>query len=136
LGLQDLDRAEAMLPPPPKPTKVPGTPDFQPSVPRPEGENSTLALVWKPTVERLGAAPPEQHNYDVIDYARLKDEQGRRVRLITDGGKRLEGFVLAVDDAGVSLRISGGTVGGDLQYVIPKARIQQIQLFHRASPPA
>jgi hypothetical protein len=137
LGMQNLDRAEARLPPPPpKTSKVPGAPDFQPSQPRPAGESSTLALVWKPTVERLGAPPPEQHNYDVIEYARLKDEQGRRVRLITDGGKKLEGYVLTVDDTGVSLRISGGTVGGDLQYVIPKARIQQIQLFHRASPPA
>ena len=137
LGLQNLDRAEALLPPPPpKPSKVPGTPDFLPSQPRPAGENSTLALVWKPTVERLGAAAPEQHNYDVIDYARLKDEQGRRVRLITDGGKKLEGYVVSVDDSGVALRISGGTVGGDLQYVIPKARIRQIQLFHKASPPA
>jgi hypothetical protein len=133
LGLQNLDRAEALLPPPPKPSKSP--PEFLPSTPRPEGEG-TLALVWKPTVERLGAAAPEPHNYDVIDYVRLKDELGRRVRLITDGGKKLEGFVLSVDDSGVALRISGGTVGGDLQYVIPKARIQQIQLFRRPSPPA
>jgi hypothetical protein len=137
LGLQNLDRAEALLPPPPvNPSKSVDTPEFLPSTPRPAGDQSTLALVWKPTIERLGAAPPEQRNYDVIDYARLKDEQGRRVRLITDGGKKLEGFVVSVDDSGVSLRVSGGTVGGDLQYVIPKARIQQFQLFHRTSPPA
>ena len=137
LGLQNLDRAEALLPPPPaRPSKSPSSPEFLPSTPRPDGDHSTLALVWKPTIERLGTATPEEHNYDVIDYVRLKDEQGRRVRLITDGGKKLEGYVLSVDDSGVSLRISGGTVGGDLQYVIPKARIQQIQLFHRLSPPA
>jgi hypothetical protein len=134
--MQNLDRAEALLPPPPpKPSKVPGTPDFQPSVPRPEGDTSTLALVWKPTIERLAAAPPEQHNYDVIDYARLKDALGRHVRLITDGGKKLEGDVVSADDTGVALRMTG-RVGGDLQYVIPKARIQQIQLFRRPSPPA
>jgi hypothetical protein len=135
LGLQDLDRAEALLPPPPPKPAAP-TPEFLPSTPRPPGEQSTLALVWKPTIERLGSEAPEQHNYDVIDFARLKDEQGRHVRLITDGGKKLEGYVLSVDDSGVALRIRGGTVGGDLQYVIPKARIQQIQLFRRSSPPA
>jgi hypothetical protein len=136
LGMQSLDRAEALLPPPPpKPSKVPGSPDFQPSTPRPEGDTSTLALVWKPTIERLAAAAPEQHNYDVIDYARLKDALGRHVRLITDGGKKLEGDVVSADDTGVALRMTG-RVGGDLQYVIPKARIQQIQLFRRPSPPA
>jgi outer membrane biosynthesis protein TonB len=136
LGLQNLDRAEALLPPPPaKPSKSPDTPEFLPSQPRPAGDQSTLALVWKPTIERLGAAPPEQHNYDVIDYARLKDALGRHVRLITDGGKKLEGDVVSADDSGVALRMTG-RVGGDLEYVIPKARIQQIQLFHRPSPPA
>ncbi len=136
MGMQSLDRAEALLPPPPpKPSKVPGSPDFEPSAPRPEGSTSTLALVWKPTIERLAAAPPAQHNYDVIDYARLKDAVGRHVRLITDGGKKLEGDVVSVDESGVALHMTG-RVGGDLQYVIPKVRIQQIQLFRRPSPPA
>jgi hypothetical protein len=133
LGLQNLDLAEAKLLPPTKPPSA-KTPDFQPSQPRPDEAGSTLALIWKPTLERLGEAPPEHHNYDVIEYARLKDEQGRLVRLITDGGKKLEGYVLAVDDTGVSLRIIGRDVNGDVQSVIPKARIQEIQLFHRPPP--
>ena len=120
---------------PPKPAASPNTSEFLPSEPRP-AEGSTLAMLWKPTLERLEAAVPEPQHYDVIEYARLKDEQGRRVRLVTAGGKRVEGYVLAVDDAGVSLRINGGEVGGDVRFVIPKARIQQIQLLHRDSPPA
>jgi len=147
LGLHDLDRAEAQLAPPPKPTalvqpssppkpaELPKTAQFLPSEP-PPAAGSTSALVWKPTLERLEAPPPEQHNYDVIDYTRLKDVLGRRVRLVTEGGKKVEGYVLAVDDAGVTLRINGSDVGGDVRFVIPKTRIHQIQLLHRDSPPA
>lgn len=141
-GLSNLDRAEAQLPAPPKPAASPAKPgavlgltEFPLSEPPPTA-GSTLALVWKSTIERLRADPPEQQTYDVIDYARLKDEQGRRVRLVTDGGKKIEGYVLGVDDAGVALRINRGDVGGDVQFVIPKARIRQIQLLHRSLPPA
>jgi len=132
LGLDELDRAEARLPPPPKPVSSRTTPDFLPSTPPPPA-GSTLALVWKPTIERL-AIPPEYRDYDVIDYARLRDEQGRRVRLITQGGKKVEGYVIAADDVGVEVRING--VGGDAQFVVPKARIREIQLLHRFLPPA
>jgi hypothetical protein len=147
LNRTDLNRAEIPLTPPPKlaasahpvtppkPAASAGNPGFLPSAPPPDA-GSTLALIWKPTLERLEAPVPEPLHYQVIEYARLKDEQGRRVRLVTAGGKRVEGYVLAVDDAGVALRINGGDVGGDVQFVIPKTRIQQIQLLHRDSPPA
>ena len=69
----------------------------------------------------------------MIDYASLKNAQGRRVRLITDGGKKVEGDVLGVDDSGVHLRIN--RAGGDAQFVVPQVRIRQVQLLH-LSPPA
>ena len=137
LGLHYLDRAEAKLMPPalqplpsPSPVLAP-MPEFASSAAPPP--DSTLALVWKPTIERLPEAAPEQHDYSVIDYASLKNAQGRRVRLITDGGKQVEGAVLGVDDSGVYLRIN--REGGDAQFVVPKARIRQVQLLH-LSPPA
>jgi hypothetical protein len=132
LGLSELDRAEARLPPPPKPLSSRTTPDFLPSTPPPP-PGSTLALVWKPTIERL-APTSEYRDYDVIEFARLKDEQGRRVRLITEGGKKVEGYVIAADEAGVELRINGG--GGGAQFMVPKTRIQEVQLLHRFLPPA
>ncbi|MDR3387811.1 MAG: hypothetical protein P4L92_12235 [Rudaea sp.] len=131
MGLDELDRAEARLPQPPRPVSPRSTPDFLPSTPPPP-PGSTMALVWKPTIERLGAPPPEYHDYDVIEYARLKDAQGRRVRLITEGGKKVEGYVIGADDTGVELRVNGG--GGDAQFVVPKMRIQQVQLLRRYLP--
>jgi hypothetical protein len=132
LGLDEFDRAEARLPPPAKAISLRTTPDFLPSAPPPPA-GSTLALVWKPTIERL-ATPPVYHDYDVIEFARLREQQGRRVRLITQGGKKVEGYVIAADDLGVELRING--VGGDAQFVVPKTRIQEVQLLHRPLPPA
>lgn len=132
-GLEEFDKAAAKLAPLPK-RKPGGTPDFEPSTP-PPAAGSTLALVWKPTIERLPAAPPERRDYDVIDFATLKSANGRFVRLITEGGKKVEGYVVAADDADVQLRVhpSGGNAA---QFTVPKARIQEIQLVHRSSPPA
>ena len=137
LGLHYLDRAEAKLMPPalqplpsPPPVLAP-MPEFASSAAPPP--DSTLALVWKPTIERLPEAAPQQHDYSVIDYASLKNAQGRRVRLITDGGKKVEGDVLGVDDSGVHLRIN--RAGGAAQFVVPQVRIRQVQLLH-LSPPA
>ncbi len=133
LGLSELDRVEARLPPPPKPMSSRTTPDFLPSSPAPP-PGSTLALVWKPTIERLATPAPEYRDYDIIEYARLRDEQGRRVRLITEGGKKVEGYVVAADDLGVEIRVNGG--GGGAQFVVPKTRIHEVQLMHRLLPPA
>jgi hypothetical protein len=133
-GLEEIDRAEARLPPPPK--RQPSAPEFLPSQP-PPAEGSTLALVWKPTIERLPAAAPERHDYDVVEFASLKGYNGRYVRLITEGGKKVEGYVVTADESDVQLRVSGSVSGGgDALFTVPKARIQQIQLVRRSLPPA
>jgi hypothetical protein len=122
-------------PPPPARVELPAIqahpPEFASSAP--PAANSTLALVWKPTIERLPEAAPEQHDYSVIDYASLKGLQGRRVRLITEGGKKVEGELLAADDSGVELRVN--RPGGDAQFVVPRSRIRQIQLPRYSSSP-
>jgi hypothetical protein len=143
LGLQDLDRAETKMPPAPKPVAASSAPsaaastrgpDFPTPSEPPPPPGSTLALVWKPTFERLPPPPPERHDYRVIEFANLREVAGRRVRLITTGGKRVEGYVITADEADVDLRVNG--VGGDAEFVIPKGRIQEVQLLNLASPPA
>jgi len=131
-GLEEFDKAAAKLPPPPK--RQPTTPEFQTSEPAP-APGSTLALVWKPTIERLPTAAPERRDYDIIDFAALNAQHGRFVRLITEGGKKVEGYIVSADETDVQLRVrpSGGNTA---QLSVPKARIHEIQLLHRSSPPA
>jgi hypothetical protein len=135
LGLRELDRAMARFAPPPAATPPPrkenaSAPELASSPPPPP--DSTLALVWKPTIERLPPAAPEQRDYDPIEFAGLKNLPGRRVRLVTDGGKRIEGYVIAADDNSVRLRIRHPD--GDFTFEVPKARVQEVQLL-RGWPP-
>ncbi len=144
--LHDLDQAEAKLiskqapiksplPEPDKSTEpVKGSQTDTPyaSGPAPP-PNSTLALVWKPTIERLPPPTPPKTDFDVIDYGTLQNLSGRRVRLITDGDKRIEGYVMEADAGSVRLRV--GRSDGDAQFDVPKKRIREVQLLHR-SPPA
>jgi hypothetical protein len=132
-GLEEFDRAAAKLaPPPPRRPSAPA-PDLSPSG-APPPPNSTLALVWKPTIERLPAAAAERPDYDVIDFAALQAHSGQFVRLVTEGGKKVEGYVVSADEAAVELRVSEG--GGSVRFTIPKTRIQQIRLVRRGTPPA
>jgi hypothetical protein len=93
-----------------------------------------LALVWKPTIERLPAPAAERPDYDVIDFAALQAHSGQFVRLVTEGGKKVEGYVVSADEAAVELRVNEG--GGSVRFSIPKTRIQQIRLVRRGTPPA
>ncbi|MEP6483177.1 MAG: hypothetical protein ABJB01_01925 [Rudaea sp.] len=140
LGLHDLDRVEAKLAPKQAPIKTPPTPEpAKPVVtdapfasgPAPP-PNSTLALVWKPTIERLPTATATKSDYEVIEYGGLQNALGQRVRLITDGAKRIEGYVIAADAGSVRLRV--GRRDGDAQFDVPKKRILEVQLLRRAPP--
>jgi len=128
-----VDRAEAKLAPLPKPVPQTAAQVLQSSEPAPP-PGSTLALVWKPTIERLPAAAPERRDYDVIEFAGLGARSGRFVRLITVGGKKVEGYIVSANDSEVELRTSEGG-GNNARFVVPKGRIQEIQLIH-SEPPA
>jgi hypothetical protein len=127
-GLEEFDRAAAKLAPPPKRNSGPA-PESLPSQPLPPA-GSTLALVWKPTIERLPDAAPERPDYEVVEFATLNNYRGRFVRLVEDGGKKVQGYIVSADEAEVQLRISGRGAGA-AQFAVPKARIQQIQLVHK-----
>ena len=138
MGLHDLDRVEAKLAPkpaPPKPAPEPAKPaastgdDSQYASEPPPPPNSTLALAWKPGIERLPPKTPGKREYEVIDYANLGGVVGQRVRLITEGDKRIEGYLISADPSAVRLRV--GRADGDAQFEVPKKRIQQIQLVRR-----
>jgi hypothetical protein len=139
-GLHDLDRVEAKLapkqtpvktPPPPEPVQAVVT-DAQYASSPPPPPNSTLALVWKPTLERLPPPVAAKTDFDVIDYGTLQNMLGRRVRLITDGEKRIEGYVMSADAGSVRVRV--GRSDGDAQFDVPKKRIREVQLLRRAPP--
>ena len=99
-----------------------------PSTPPPP-PGSTLALVWKPTVDRLEEAPPPPRDYDVLDYNALGGHAGHYVRLLTSAGKKVEGRIVAVDGTSVSLRIQNS--GGTAELQVPRSVIVEIQLPRR-----
>jgi hypothetical protein len=138
MGLHDLDRVEAKLAPKPVLPTAPAPESAKPVIEEtafasepPPPPNSILALAWKPGIERLPATTKSvRHDYEVIEYANLGGVVGQRVRLITDGEKRIEGYLISADSGAVRLRI--GRADGDAQFEVPKKRIQQIQLIRRA----
>lgn len=130
-----LDRAEAgfapakVAPPaaaPPERSAAPIEP-IASSAPAPS--NSTQALIWKPgVIEQLPEAAPLQKDYTVVDFSSLPQLSGRHVRLITLGGKRIEGFVAAADNSRLQLRIDRG--GGNALIAINRDSISQVQLLN------
>jgi hypothetical protein len=137
MGLHDLDRVEAKLTPKPPPKPAASEPvkpamsedDSKYASEPPPPPNSTLALAWKPGIERLQPKTQTRREYEVIEYASLSGVIGQRVRLITDGEKRIEGYLVSADSGSVYLRV--GRADGDATFEVPKKRIQQIQLVRR-----
>lgn len=106
----------------------PGANGLGESAPPPPA-GSTLALVWKPSVERLPPTSPPARDFDVIDYSALGSYTGRFVRLLTTTGKKVEGRIIGVDSTAVGVRVK--RAGGTAELQIPRSVISQIQLPHR-----
>ncbi|HTI96609.1 MAG TPA: hypothetical protein VL425_08900 [Rudaea sp.] len=118
-----LDRAEAKLLPPKPVAPV----DTTASAGAPT--TSTQALIWKPgIVEELPEATPLQKDYSVVEFSSLPQLAGRHIRLITVGGKQIEGFVASADEHRLQLRIERG--GGHALIAINRDGISQVQLLH------
>ena len=92
----------------------------------PPAPGSTLALVWKPSLERLPSAAPPPRDYDVIEYAALASNTGRFIRLTTTTGKKVEGHIIGADAANLLLRIQ--QPGGAAELQIPRNVIVEIHL--------
>ena len=129
-----LDRAEAkLLPPKPVAPVVPSSPKSAPPIDATASTGapttSTQALIWKPgIVEELPEAAPLQKDYSVVEFSSLPQLAGRHIRLITIGGKQIEGFVASADDRRLQLRIERG--GGHALIAISRDGISQVQLLH------
>ena len=95
-------------------------------------EGSTLALVWKPTVDRLPEAAPVERDYDVIDYAAANTHNNRLVRVLTSGGKRVEGHIVSANDATLVLRVN--RPGGSAELQVQRSVILEIQLLRARTP--
>jgi hypothetical protein len=116
-----------------EPAKPAGSNGQDPSAALPSGPapppDSTLALVWKPTLDRLEQQAAPTRDYDVVDVAALGGYVGRYVRLITKTQKRVEGRILGLDATAVALRIQNS--GGTAELQVPRTVIVEVQLPHR-----
>jgi hypothetical protein len=97
----------------------------------PPPPGTSAALVWRaPTIERLAERAPEVSGYVSVPVAALAGYRGERVRLVTAGGKSIEGRVQGLDGADVLLRIVRD--GGSAEMRIPQAGIRDARV-RRAS---
>lgn len=101
-----------------------------PSLPAPP-EGSTLALVWKPTVDRLPDAPPAVRDYDVIEFGAANTYAGRFVRVLTSGGKKVEGRLIGIGPEGTTLGLRVNKPGGSAELQVQRSVIVEIRLPHQ-----
>lgn len=78
----------------------------------PPPKDSTLALVWRPgVIERLETREVQARDYEIVAATSLAQYTGRRLRLLTQGGKLVDGRLLGVEPgrAVLSVRVGGGS---------------------------
>ncbi len=96
----------------------------------PPPENSTLALVWKPgVVERIAPREAPTPDYDVVAVTSLASHAGRRVRLLTAGGRLVDGELLRIEDgqAVVEVRLPRGKA----EIMVALANVREARLVTR-----
>jgi hypothetical protein len=99
----------------------------------PPPPDSTAALVWRaPTIERLPQKEGAESSYVAVPLATLGAHLGARVRLLTAGGKRVEGRLQRMDGADVVVLIL--REGGSAEMRIPQAGIRGAELRRAGSP--
>jgi len=101
-----------------------------PSTPAPP-EGSTLALVWKPTVDRLPDAPPPARDYDIIEAGAVNNYAGRFVRVLTSGGKKVEGHIIGIGPDGTTIALRVNKPGGSAELQVQRSVIVEIRLPHQ-----
>jgi hypothetical protein len=99
----------------------------------PPPPDSTAALVWRaPTIERLAERAIEPSAYVAIAPSSLGANIGARVRLVTAGGKRVEGRLKRLDGGDVVVLVLRD--GGSAEMRIPAAGIRGAEVRRMASP--
>jgi hypothetical protein len=107
-----------------------GDPSGLPSTPAPP-EGSTLALVWKPTIDRLPDAPPPARDYDIIESGAVNNYAGRFVRVLTSGGKKVEGHIIGIGPDGTTIALRVNKPGGSAELQVQRSVIVEIRLPHQ-----
>jgi len=98
----------------------------------PPPPDSTAALVWRaPTIERLAERAVQPSAYVAIAPSSLGANVGARVRLLTAGGKRVEGRLKRLDGGDVVVLVLRD--GGSAEMRIPAAGIRGAEV-RRAIP--
>ena len=99
----------------------------------PPPPDSIAALVWRaPTIERLPQKTIVPSSYVSVPTATLGAHVGSRVRLLTAGGKLVEGRLQQMDATDVVVLILRD--GGSAQVRIPQAGIRDAMVRRSASP--
>lgn len=99
----------------------------------PPPADSTAALVWRaPTIERLSEKPAQPSAYVAIAPSSLGSNVGARVRLLTAGGKRVEGRLKRLDGGDVVVLVLRD--GGSAEMRIPAAGIRGAEVRRTSTP--
>ena len=97
------------------------------SIAAPTGGQSTLALVWKgATLEKLPTAAPAELPYTVVGMDTLAGYIGRRLTVVTEGGKEIEGTLTSVDQENVVIRVRRQTGSADLN--VARGRVREVHV--------
>jgi hypothetical protein len=97
----------------------------------PPPADSTAALVWRaPTIERLPEKTAAVSDYVSIPVTSLSAYRGARVRLLTAGGKLVEGRVQQFDGVDVVMLVVRD--GGSAEMRIPQAGIRDVKVRRSA----
>ena len=99
----------------------------------PPPADSTAALVWRaPTIERLPERVAQAPTYVAIAPASLGANVGARVRLLTAGGKRVEGRLRRLEGGDVVVLVLRD--GGSAEMRIPAAGIRGAEVRRAVNP--
>lgn len=99
----------------------------------PPPPDSTAALVWRaPTIERLAERSVTPPTYVAIAPSSLGANVGARVRLLTAGGKRVEGRLKRLEGGDVILLVLRD--GGSAEMRIPAAGIRGAEVRRTIDP--
>jgi len=97
-------------------------------------KDSTLALVWREgVIERLPQRSAPTRDYDVVAATSLGQYRDRRVRLLTAGGKLVEGRIKRIDGREVVLSVRVDR--GEAELNVPIANIREARLVRSTGAP-
>ena len=124
-----VDNVAVMMSPPvgEEGSESSGVPGMAASAPPPP-KDSTLALVWKPgQIERLPPAKAKPRDYDIVALSNLSAYVGKRVQLLSTGGKLVDGEIQSVSPGNLVLLVQVGRGSAELN--VPLGNVREARLM-------